>query len=157
VTDNTYSLASPNRLMTEIVADEVIPELETHYFEDRGYWRLVYKLPTGGQLMITRQDSQQSPEMIAAQIRGAIRQATAKMSNELAEARSLLETIANSTEHADAAQKWECEKAELLATLHDLLDEIKRLCQLSTLNFLRARMRYSYTNAEKVIAKYEAK
>jgi hypothetical protein len=33
---------------------------------------------------------------------------------ELAEARSLLETIANSTEHADAAQKWETEKAELV-------------------------------------------
>jgi hypothetical protein len=69
---------------------------------------------------------------------------------ELAEARSLLETIANSTEHADAAQKWECEKAELLNAIHALLP----LAGRSVISYANVQ---AVERAQTLIAKYEAK
>jgi hypothetical protein len=69
---------------------------------------------------------------------------------ELAEARSLLETIANSTEHADAAQKWECEKAELVNGLRNCLLHLEHYSS----NVNKAIV---FAETKDLIAKYEAK
>jgi hypothetical protein len=88
---------------------------------------------------------------------------------ELREARSLLETIANSTEHADAAQKWECEKAELLNGLKslatcagvwepDMTTMLSRCCCCGTYKANKDHDSACHVgSAETLIAKYEAK
>jgi hypothetical protein len=69
---------------------------------------------------------------------------------ELAEARSLLETIANSTEHADAAQKWECEKAELV-------NGLRKIAMLHLEHYSSNVNKAMFAETKDLIAKYEAK
>jgi hypothetical protein len=77
---------------------------------------------------------------------------------ELREARSLLETIANSTEHADAAQKWECEKAELIGVLRRIVEITGYfLVGTSTHPTANSLLRSIVRISKEALAKYEAK
>jgi chemotaxis regulatin CheY-phosphate phosphatase CheZ len=77
---------------------------------------------------------------------------------QLREARQQLDLIANSTEHADAAQKWELEKAELVCAfrrIDELWKALPRMTQDTTQEELEAFAMDVSHIADKMLRKYE--
>jgi hypothetical protein len=165
VTDNTYSLAS------QLDTVQPIPHQFVHFTE--AIWKeaqAVFSKVTV-QMSITRDSDELERNAATIPIAKALTELhksadsahlaastecarANKAEGELAEARSLLDAISNSTEHADAAQTWAMGKAELL--------EVMRSAKLQ-LEYLHGKFRetgsgnQTLARLESTIAKYEAK